>query len=77
MSTPAQPTVWIVLTPSAYRFGVDCYLGRGASKPEALENAFGPKPWSAFQKSSAKRADCYQVTVAEADALEAADNYAQ
>ncbi len=66
----STPSVWVVTAPSAYRAMHQCFLGRGASKPEALENAFGPKPWSAFQKSSAKRADCYQVTPTQADDLE-------
>lgn len=52
--------IWIVTTPSAYRDGHQCLLGEGATKAEAMADAYGPKPWP----KSAKHADCSQVTAA-------------
>jgi hypothetical protein len=34
----------------------NCNLGDGDSKAAAWEDAFGPKPWSDYQKRSAKNA---------------------
>jgi hypothetical protein len=38
-----------------------CNLGDGPSEKEAWLDAFGPKPWSDWQKKSAKRAWCEKV----------------
>ena len=46
---------YIVSKPSAIHAG-SCILGSGDSKPAALVDAFGPKPWSPYTKRSA--ADC-------------------
>lgn len=62
--------VWVVTAPSGIHMGV-CFLGRGATKAEALDDAFGPG-WrnSNHASRSAKRADVYQTSAAEADELE-------
>ena len=36
----------------------NCVLGGGATKKEAWEDAFGPKPWGPFARKSAKKAWC-------------------
>ena len=46
-----------------------CVLGSGDTKAEALEDAFGPKPWSSYQKKSARDACVREVTDEEADEL--------
>jgi hypothetical protein len=52
-----------VTTPSAYRFGHQCFLGSGNTKTEALEDAFGPKDsWGNATRKAVKRADVFQVT---------------
>lgn len=61
---------WVVTAPSSYRLGHTCFLGRGATKTEALENAVGPKPWGNAAKRIARNADVYQVTAEEADEME-------
>lgn len=58
-------TVYVVTLPSAYRLGHQCLLGQGATKDEAMADAFGPKPWP----KSARNADCYAVTEDEAQAM--------
>lgn len=51
---------WVVLLPSAVSPRM-CLLGEGASKAEAMADAFGPKPWP----RSAKNADCYPMSEGE------------
>jgi hypothetical protein len=50
-------TVFVVLSPSAISLRT-CLLGHGATKEEAMTDAFGPKPWP----RSAKAAICKEVT---------------
>jgi len=38
-----------------------CNLGDGPTEKSAWEDAFGPKPWSDWQKKSAKKAWCVKV----------------
>lgn len=52
--------VWVVVVPSAVSHRM-CLLGEGASKAEAMADAYGPKPWP----KSAKHADCYPVSEGE------------
>ena len=51
-----------------------CVLGQGNTKAEALEDAFGPKPWTAYTKQSAKSADVVEVTEDELAAMHEASN---
>jgi len=51
-----------------------CVLGQGETAKEAWEDAYGPKPWTPYQKKSAKGADCVEVTQEELDALHDASN---
>jgi hypothetical protein len=67
--TTVSETVFVVTAPSAVSYR-QCLLGQGATKAEALTDAFGPKPWP----KSAKNADCYSVTLDELDALRAGVN---
>jgi hypothetical protein len=39
-----------------------CLLGEGATEKAAWEDAYGPKPWTAYVKKSAKNAQCREVT---------------
>jgi hypothetical protein len=50
-------TIYIVTLPSAISYR-QCVLGEGQTKAEAMEDAFGPKPWP----QSARKANCYKVT---------------
>lgn len=50
-------TVFVVVAPSAISLRT-CLLGHGATKEEAMTDAFGPKPWP----RSAKNAICKEVT---------------
>lgn len=68
--TTEPAKAWVVTAPSSYRLGHTCFLGRGATKTEALENAVGPKPWGNAAKRIARNADVYQVTADEADEME-------
>ena len=61
-----------ILKPSA--ISGTCVLGEGATKEAAYADAFGPKPWSAFTKKSAKDADCFETTEDELAALHEASN---
>jgi hypothetical protein len=38
-----------------------CNLGEGLSEKAAWEDAFGPKPWTDYQKRSAKKCWCEKV----------------
>jgi hypothetical protein len=62
--------VWVVTAPSAVHMGV-CFLGRGATKNEAIADAYGPN-WQRHSRTrqNVRHADIYETTVAEADALE-------
>lgn len=51
-----------------------CVLGQGATENEAWTDAYGPKPWSDFNKRSAKGANCVEVTEDELAALHEASN---
>ena len=63
--------VWVVTAPSAYRFAHTCFLGRGATKKEAMEDAFGPRlNWGNATRRSIRNADIYETDEAEADRLE-------
>lgn len=63
--------VWIVTTPSAYRANHVCFLGKGASKQAALEDAYGPREdWSKSTKAAIKCADVYEVSEDEARDME-------
>ena len=42
-----------------------CNLGEGPTKQAAWEDAFGPKPWTPYQKKSAKDAWCEEVSAEE------------
>lgn len=46
-----------------------CVLGQGETAKEAWEDAYGPKPWTSYQKMSAKGADCVELTQRELDDL--------
>lgn len=63
--------IWIVSKSSAYRSGHECILGSGSSRNAALENAYGPKPWTPYVKRSMKDADVQmlEVTAAEAERI--------
>ena len=63
--------IWIVTTPSAYRMNHECFLGKGSTKNEALEDAFGPRVyWGNSTKRSIKAATIRQASEDEARELE-------
>lgn len=65
------PRVWVVTAPSAYRTMHTCFLGRGATKQAALEDAYGPKEsWGNATRKSLRIADVYETDKATADDLE-------
>lgn len=69
----AEPAtkVWVVTAPSAYRSMHTCFLGRGATKQAALEDAYGPKSdWGNNTRKSMRIADVYETDEATADELE-------
>lgn len=66
-----QNRVWVVTAPSAYRMMHICFLGRGATKQAALENAYGPREsWGNNTRKSMRIADVYETDTATADELE-------
>ena len=52
--------MFIITKPTAIS-GV-CIIGEGSSAKEAWEDAYGPKPWAAHSKKSARNADLSEVT---------------
>ncbi len=65
------PRVWVVTAPSAYRMAHTCFLGKGATKSAALEDAFGPKEqWGNATRRSLRVADVYETDKSNADELE-------
>ena len=59
--------IWIVTTPSAYRLNHECFIGKGASKNAALEDAYGPKEsWGKNTKQAVRRANVREVSEDEA-----------
>jgi hypothetical protein len=67
--------VWVVTAPSAYRSMHTCFLGRGATKQAALEDAYGPKEsWGNNTRKSLRIADVYETDEATADELEHGSN---
>ena len=63
-------TVYIVESRSGVNPNRDCLLGTGATKEEALLDAYGPKPWNPKLTKLAKRASVRQVTEDELEELE-------
>ena len=62
--------VWIVTAPSAVGYGY-CFLGRGATKQAALEDAYGPRAsWGNATRKSMRIADVYETDIATAEELE-------
>ncbi len=57
---------YIITKPSAVHLGV-CVLGSGDTKNEAMIDAFGPKPWTAWTKQNAKSAQVREVDDDECD----------
>lgn len=43
----------------------DCIIGSGETKKDAWEDAYGPKPWSKWNRQSARDADCREVSEEE------------
>ncbi len=68
-TTTESSLVFVVTSPSAMSYR-QCLLGHGATKAEALANAFGPKPWGPHSARSARSADCYEVTQNELEELQ-------
>ena len=64
-------TVFIVEKESGVNIWRMCILGSGPSAKAALEDAYGPKPWSAYTKKSAKSAIVREISVDEYNRLEA------
>jgi hypothetical protein len=63
--------VWVVTVPSAYRAMHQCFLGSGATKHAALEDAYGPRrAWGNATKASVRQADVYETDAATADSME-------
>ena len=61
--------MFIVTKPSGIYPERQCVLGEGPTKAQALENAYGPKPWTPYLRRSASLADVREVTEDELDAL--------
>jgi hypothetical protein len=57
-------TKYIVSKMSGVHAG-SCLLGNGDTKAEALFDAFGPKPWSEWQKRQARESCVREVTIEE------------
>jgi|TARA_R110000824_G_scaffold260665_3_gene449331 hypothetical protein len=49
------PDAFTVVVPSAIN-NAELMLGWGRSEQAALEDAFGPKPWTSYQRRSARNA---------------------
>lgn len=58
-------TVFAIQAPSAYRMGVNCLLGSGATEAAAWEDAFGPKPWTPSTRKAARNAWATSMTEEE------------
>ena len=52
---------YIVSKQSGAHIG-SCILGTGDTKEEALVDAFGPRPWSDWNKKSERTSCCREVT---------------
>jgi hypothetical protein len=57
-------TMFVVSKPSGVHAG-SCVLGAAKTEESALIDAFGPKPWTAYQKKSARTACVREVTMEE------------
>jgi hypothetical protein len=57
-------TKYIVSKQSAVHIG-SCILGSGDTKEKALEDAYGPKPWSTYAKKSMRDACVREVSLEE------------
>lgn len=63
--------IWIVTTPSAYRMNHECFLGKGATKNEALEDAYGPREsWGNGTKKAVRNANVREVSEDECSEFE-------
>jgi hypothetical protein len=63
-------TVFIVEKQSGVDIWRVCILGSGVSAKAALEDAYGPKPWSPYIKKSAKNAIVREITLDEFDKIQ-------
>jgi hypothetical protein len=69
MTTPTTTTTFVVSKPSGVHAG-SCVLGLGPTKALALEDAYGPKPWSPYTKRSAASACVREVTAEELEEID-------
>jgi len=51
---------WVIEAKSGAHYGV-CVLGQGETEAAAWIDAIGPKPWTSYQKRSAKAAWARQL----------------
>jgi hypothetical protein len=63
-------TVFIVEKQSGVDIWRTCVLGSGVSAKAALEDAYGPKPWTPYIKKSAKNAIVREITLDEFDKIQ-------
>jgi hypothetical protein len=61
-------TKFVVSKQSGIHAG-SCILGSGDTKDEALIDAYGPKPWTPYQKRSMRDARIREVTSEEFESL--------
>jgi len=59
--------MFIIEAPSA--ISGNCLLGQGKTEKAAWEDAYGPKPWTAYTKRCAKQAWCREVTEDELEQI--------
>jgi hypothetical protein len=52
--------MWVIEATSGAHSGA-CVLGEGATEASAWADAFGPKPWTPYQKRAAKAAWARQL----------------
>jgi len=57
---------YIIKSESGAHYGT-CNLGDGLTEKAAWEDAFGPKPWTKWQKQSAKKGWCVAEEMEEGE----------
>ena len=64
MTNNTAATKFIVSKLSGIHAG-SCIIGTGDTKQKALEDAYGPKPWSSYAKKSMRDACVREVSLEE------------
>jgi hypothetical protein len=69
MNAPQSNTTMFIISKQSGVHAGSCILGGGKTKEEALIDAYGPKPWTEYNKKSMRSACVREVSYEEYEKL--------